>query len=180
MKKWIAMVIMMALLCMPNALATEAEGVQIIGGAEGASINSWDDIQMQEDIEIDGYGILTPTGGEYTDGWHDHSSGGEAEFLLFYLKVLNTNLTPATYMESCSAKVIFDDVYEFEGSCFQSDRENDAYYYYDLKDVFSINPLYYGYYFISCTLPNFVVNSDKPLRLEFNLDGYEFVYNIRK
>lgn len=48
------------------------------------------------------------------------------------------------------------------------------------EDNFSINQMYTGHYAFGCTVPNSVVNSKAPLRMEIEIDGNELTYNIRK
>ena len=50
----------------------------------------------------------------------------------------------------------------------------------DPADNFEIDPMYSGHYVFGCTLPNAVVNSEKPLRMVITIDGNELTYNIRK
>ena len=45
---------------------------------------------------------------------------------------------------------------------------------------FPINQMYTGHYAFGCTLPNSVVSSKAPLRMEIEIDGNELTYNIRK
>ena len=40
--------------------------------------------------------------------------------------------------------------------------------------------MYTGIFVFGCTLPNSVVESKAPLRIEINLGGNELTYNIRK
>ena len=45
---------------------------------------------------------------------------------------------------------------------------------------FVIEPMYPKRYAFGCTLPNAVVSSKKPLRMEITIDGNEITYNIRR
>ena len=47
-------------------------------------------------------------------------------------------------------------------------------------DQFLIDPMYAGHYVFGCTLPNAIINSTAPLRMEIRLGENELTYNIRK
>jgi len=206
MKKLVAM--FLALLMIPCLALAEDMGVQVIGGPEEETEPvSLDDVKLNVDVEIDGYGILRPTSFEfnnyvmvYPQGRDDtedlYNSGNEAEYAILYMDITNTAMSPKDYLANYEVKAVFDDAYEYAGWAYQQNYDNrkwDAWNEYapyaqkqnvlygiNAADNFPINPMYQGHYLFGCTLPNAVVNSKKPLRLEIKIDGNEIVYNIRK
>ena len=136
MKKIITLVAsLLVLLCASAALA-EGMGVQVIGGpAVETEPVSLDDMKMNVDAEIEGWGILTLTKFAIQDklGYFDpgekgasrytydqyYSSGNEAEFVLLFSDILNTTLSAKDYLESVSVKAVYDDVYEYGGWAYQ-------------------------------------------------------------
>lgn len=210
MKKILSMLLVLMMLL--SAFAALAEmGVQVIGGSEAETEQvSLDDIKLNTDIEIEGWGTLTFTAYEVQDGLgyyragnkevYDDSedyyrSGKEAEFIVIYADILNTKLKDKNYMENVTVKAVYDDVYEFAGWTYQRNYNNGTSGWADMDadvdnqntrwaineaDQFAIDPMYQGHYIFGCTLPNAVVDSKKPLRLVITIDGNELTYNIRK
>lgn len=207
MKKVLLFVVLAALLTVSAVFAQDL-GVQLIGGPEiEAQPINLDDLKLNVEAEIDGFGILLPRSFEfnnylmvYKQGNHKsenkHDSGNDADYALLYFDITNTTLTPKDYLTNCEVKVIYDDIYEYAGWAYQQNYDyNDweSYYEYtpyshkqnilygiDPSENYSINSMYQGHYIFGCTLPNPVVNSKKPLRMEITLDGNELTYNIRK
>jgi hypothetical protein len=189
-----------------SGLAAEA-GVTLISGPEAETEPvSLDDMQLNVEAEIDGYGILrlrefafSDRLGYYTAGSNNgrkyYETGLEADYALLWVDLLNIGTNPRDYLSSCEVKVVFDDKYEYAGFFYQSNYNNktdtDSYYgedsgkqnqrfAIDKADQFAIDPMYEGHYIFGCTLPNAVVSSKAPLRMEILLDGNEITYNIRK
>jgi len=118
-------------------------GVQVIGGPE-TEIGpvSLDDVELNVDVEIDGYAILCPTEfafsgrlGFYLSGHpepieryildnHYYYSGAEAEFAILRVDLTNLATIPRNFLSSCEVKAIFDDKYEYGGWFYQSNYNN--------------------------------------------------------
>ena len=131
-------------------------------------------------------------------GGSDFKSGEEAEYAVLSMDILNTMTKTHQYIGNCSVIVVYDDTYEYGGWCYQrnynnktSDRvcyggvnedcgKQNTNWVIDPADNFEIDPMHQGHYVFGCTLPNAVVNSEKPLRLVITIDGNELTYNIRK
>lgn len=213
MKKVFAMVLVLSMLLTAfAALAeTDAMGVQVIGGPETETEPvSLDDLKLEVDAEIEGWGILNLTSYEEQDGLgyyrtgetnvHDpdddyYWSGKEAEFAVLYADILNTQIKDKNYLESATVKAVYDDVYEYAGWVYQRNYNNKTYKYDSLEvdkgkqntrwvinaaDQFAISPMYQGHYIFGCTLPNAVIEGSAPLKLIITIDDNEITYNIRK
>lgn len=126
-------------------------------------------------------------------------AGEEAEFAILRLDITNTTTSEKDFLADCEVRVFFDEDYEYGGWKRQSNYDNRTWSFtnmeknyepdlnrqnerwaIDVKDQFPIEPMYVGHYIFGCTLPNAVVDSDKPLRMVITLDGNELTYNIRK
>lgn len=123
-------------------------------------------------------------------------SGAEAEYAILFMDMLNITTKPQDYLANCEVKAVYDDSFEYAGWYYQRNYDNassQSYYKMDADkerqninwainaaDQFAINSMYAGHYIFGCTLPNAVVNSEKPLRLVITIDGNELTYNIRK
>lgn len=170
------------------SVAMAEMGVQVIGGPDTETEPvSLDDFKLNVDAEIDGYAVLFGTEFNYINEFKHHpswtstySSGNEAEFAMLRIDILNTTMKPKDYLASYSVKVVYDDVYEYGGWAYQYDFDQSKTTVLDLNEQFAIEPMYQGHYVFGCTLPNAVVNSKKPLRMEITIDGNEITYNIRK
>lgn len=136
--------------------------------------------------------------------WKD--SGTSADFAIFSADIVNLQKGEAAFLKDASVKVIFDDEYEFAGWVRQTnyDYYTQVYAYYGdyhvghdgshggenvhFENALMLSPseeetvpmMYTGHYFFGCTLPNEVINSNAPLRMEINLGGNELTYVIRK
>jgi len=202
--------VVIMLLSVPAALAADM-GIQIIGGPEVESEPvSLEDLKLEMDAEIEGWGILTLTKYEVqdmlgyyrsgkksvSDSWGDYYvSGKEADYALLYADILNTQLKSKNYLENVSVKAVYDDVYEYAGFCYQCNYNNNinsnaaleadrskqnTRWAINKADQFAIDPMYEGHYIFGCTLPNAVFNIHKPLKLIITIDENEITYNIRK
>ena len=213
MKKILSMLLVLMMLLTTSAALADGMGVQVIGGPETETAPvSLDDIKLNEEVDIEGWGKLVLTACEvqdglgyyqagstkvyvYTNGYDYYWSGQEAEFIIVYADILNTQLKDKNYMEDVSVKAIYDDIYEYAGWTYQrnynnkcndgatidADKKNqNTRWAINEADQFAIAPMYEGHYIYGCTLPNAVVNSKKPLRLVITIDGNELTYNIRK
>ncbi len=168
-----------------------------------------DDLQVEADCEIPDYAIVTPTSFEYVDqlehymagdtqteySWEPeiannrefYKSGQDAEFALLRVDLTNLAMKDKNFLENCTVKVVFDDKYEYQGWSYQYDYnanpqhfERNLYAVIDPEDQFAVGSMYQGHYAFGCTLPNPVVESKAPLRMEITIDGNELIYNIRK
>lgn len=189
MKKIFSMILVLMMLLNASAALAEGMGVQIIGGPEAETEPvSLDDFKLNIEASIEGYGILTGTSFEYINnlkylkggGTSTYSSGEEADYAILKMDILNDTTAARNYLSSCEVKVIYDDVFEFGGWCYQYDWDHYKEYARMGEDQFPINPMYAGHYCFGCTLPNAVVNSEKPLQMIITIDGNEITYNIRK
>ncbi len=183
--------VLVLLLGLPGAAYAVDFGVQVIGGPAAAEESvSLDDMKLEEEVEVDGYGILTVKDFNFQDTflrWRKGldsaeriRSGDDADFAVLNMSIVNTALTTRSFARECEVKVVFDDVYEYAGWFMQAKAYSDGWYGLNEADYSSIDPLYEGFYMFGCALPNFVVNSKKPLAMIITLDGNEITYNIRK
>lgn len=209
MKKILSMLLVLSML-LGCSVAMAEMGVQVIGGPETETEPvSLDDLKLNVEAEIDGYGILCATDfaykdrlGYYRSGRSDiynaddfYLSGTEADYALLRIDITNTSTKPRDFLASCEVKVVYDDVYEYGGWCYQYNYNNKTYnssysgedsqkqntnWVINAADQYAIDPMYQGHYVFGCTLPNAVVNSKKPLRMVITIDGNEITYNIRK
>ena len=190
MKKIVLLVVVAALLIVASVFAQDM-GVQVIGGPDiTAQSVSLDDLKVGSVAEVDGWGIIKVTSFNFVDTinkydsawWSDgtYNSGNEADYALLRLDITNTNLTSKNYLDAVTVKAVYDDVFEYAGWYHQYDFDRNPDWVASTKNWFSIDPMYQGHYAFGCTLPNAVVTSSKPLRLEIKIDGNELTYNIRK
>lgn len=144
MKKILSVLLVLSMLLTASAALAEGMGVQVIGGptTETEPV-SLDDLKLNVDAEIPGFGVLTLTEykvldylGYYTagqtyfyDGYslHYYQSGNEADYVFLYADILNTTTAPKDYLASVEVKVIADDTYEFLGWYYQRNYDNKAY-----------------------------------------------------
>lgn len=210
-KAFFSFLILVISLC--PIFAGNGMGVKMISKESNSTSNvSLDDLQLNVEVTIDGYGVLKATSfeifdwlGYYSEGknrpdpvnWY--SSGTDADFAMLKMDITNLMKTSKDFLANAKVKVIFDDDYEFEGWCYQFNHNNASDYYspwyisdqvdkgkqnktwvISPKDNFEINMLYTGHYVFGCTLPNYVIASTLPLRIEITMDGNLITYNIRK
>lgn len=209
MKKLISLFLVLVITVVCTAVVFAEMGVQVIGGPSTETLPvSLDDIKLNVDVTIDGYGILTPTAykvqdtlGYYRQGKTDpdtnwYNSGQEAEYVLLRMDILNLSTREKEFIENVEVKVVYDDKYEYAGWAYQYNynnkvHSNSNWYGTDAnvqnvefviakEDVFPIGSMYQGHYSFGATLPNAVVNSKAPLRMIITMDGNEITYNIRK
>ena len=209
MKKVLLFVVLAALLTVSAVFAQDL-GVQLIGGPEiEAQPINLDDLKLNVEAEIDGFGILLPRSFEFNNylmvykqgnqkSGNLHDSGNDADYALLYFDITNTTLTPKDYLTDCEVKVIYDDIYEYAGWAYQQNydykhwetysnnidapysHKQNILYGIDPSENYSINSMYQGHYIFGCSLPNPVVNSKKPLRMEITLGDNDLTYYIRK
>ena len=156
-----------------SVMAEEVEEAVIISWDE-ASAESFDDISLGEEIEVEDYATFQfPVS--------DFERYTNEEYKL-YLKmiIMNTQLKEAVFANTSSVKVVYDDKYEFSGEIrrIANTEELDMGGYSSAND--KIKPLYYGSYKIECLVPVIIKETDKPLRIEFKVDDLAFVYHVRK
>lgn len=147
MKKILSVLLVLVTL-LSCSVAMAEMGVQIIGGPETETEPvSLDDIKLNVDAVIDGWGTITPTSFVFQDGmgaydegerelynrnsipgerYHYYWSGADAEYSIFYVDILNTSLSPKDYLANCEVKVIYDDVYEYGGWYYQRNYNNTS------------------------------------------------------
>lgn len=193
MKKFLSFTLAFLMLLSFSSVAFATDmSVQIIGGPqmETEAVNL-DDLKMNVEAEIDGWGTIQLTSFDFYDelgyhAWYPSSggqwitSGKEADFAILRMDITNTTLKAKDFLSDVSVKVVFDDTYEYAGWCYQSDYDWDKDYAINPQGQFVIEPMYQGHYMFGCTLPNAVVNSKKPLQMLITIDGNEITYNIRK
>ena len=182
MKKALSLLIVLSLMLGYSAALAEGMGVQPINVPDAdMEPVSLDDLKLNTEADIDGWGILTLTGMETVDGLGFYRSGrsdvyssddyywsgAEAEYVVLYADILNTTLTAKKYTENITVKAVFDDKYEYNGWFHQRNYNNGTYSWANLEadkkrqntrwaintsDYFSIDPMYLGHYIFGCTL----------------------------
>lgn len=115
MKKILLILLVLSMLLPASAAFAEGMGVQVIGGPETETEPvSLDDLKLNVEAEIEGYGTITLTSfafkdylGHYTDektiykwDWEKnyYESGNEADYALLYLDILNTTTAEKDYL----------------------------------------------------------------------------------
>ena len=109
-----------------------------------------------------------------------NDSKTQADFAMLRMDILNKSGMPTDFIGKVEVIVVFDDNTKFNGWVRQYDYDIDSAFPLNPADNFSIDPYYVGHYVFGCTLPNAVVNSKDPLRMEIKLDENELTYYIRK
>lgn len=209
MKKIISLLVILTLLLSAGNALAEGMDVQIIGIPElTAETVTLDDLQLETEVDIDGYGIVLAKSFEFTNyilSYKEgnksdviYNSGNDAEYALLRLDITNTAFKEKDFLAECEVKAVFDDSYEYVGWAYQQNYDNPTWtnaqgevykpykgkqnllYAVDKADNFPIEPMYTGHYMFGCTLPNAIVDSKAPLRLVITIDGNEITYNIRK
>jgi len=195
MKKIFSLLLVLSLLVSVSAALAEDMEVHIIGGPEleNEPVHI-DDLKMNTENEISGWGILTATDFEVTDeysyylkGWTSRTdtkkAGADADYVILYVDIINTQLVNVDFLSEVAVKAVYDGVYEYEGWYRQRNLNNTNLPKkkgINPADNFAIEPMYTGHYMFGCTLPNAVINGKKSLRLIITIDGNEITYNIRK
>ena len=189
MKKLMSLALVLVMLLGLPGIALAADmGIQVIGGPEEETepVN-FDDMKIDVEAEIDGWGIIKLISFSFEnyimydkeDSWgtYAYDSGSEADYAVLYVDIINTTLKNKNFLTDCTVKAVYDDKYEYAGFTYQYDGTDLV---YNKENIFGVDPMYAGHYLIGCTLPNAVVSGKKPLQLIFTIDGNEFTYNIRK
>lgn len=197
MRKILSIILVLSIL-LSCAAATAEIGIQIISD-ESESI-SFDDIKPNVSVELYDNALINMTAFEWVDQlWsypkdrHDGylcfpiNSGSEQEHAIVRMDIVNLTLANKNFLAEAQVQAVFDDKYVYSGWMYQNNYDygtegnsNPQWNVIDPSENFSIGPMYTGHYAFGCTLPNAVVNSKKPLRMEITIDGNEIIYNIRK
>lgn len=201
--------VFLVLLLVFSSISTHAQNGMDVTAGESSSIQTnhllIDDVKLEVDIIIDGYGKIFPYEFEYKDKIHQYKgddpwynnlyeSGAEAEYAILRMDITNTTTKPRDFLAACEVKAIFDNVFEYSGWFYQVNYNNKVSDHFEIEDknkqnilwpiepedFYSIDPMYQGHYIFGCTLPNSVVNSKQPLYIVIAIDGNEIVYRIRK
>ena len=211
MKKIFSMILALMMFFTASAALTEGMDVQVVGEPETKTEPMFfDDLKLETEAEIEGWGVLTLTAYEVQEGlgyyrageshvingvYDYYWSGNEAEYVVLYADILNTQLKDKDYLENVTVKAIYDDFYEYAGWFYQRNYNNQTDKYegqevdrakqnlrwaINLSDQFAIGPMYMGHYIFGCTLPNAVINGNKSLKLIITIDDNEITYNIQK
>ena len=159
MKKLLALALVLAMMALPVTAFADDAGVQIISGDEEPSSNSFDDLKIDTEIEIDGYGVITPIKFQFIDS-------GETKYAYLSIDVLNTALVDKNFGAQCGVKAVYDDKYEYEGKLNSGNK--------------SVAPLYVSHCIFEVILPKAAADGKGPLKMIITLDDYEFTYHIRK
>lgn len=152
-------------------------------------------LQRKKGVSDEIYAYLTNSGGNIKCSKHyedqrytyysdyevaHYESKTEADFACLFMDILNNTSKPKNYGKDVTVKAVFDDNIEYQGWFRQRNSDLNLCKWIDPEDNFSIDPYYVGHYVFGCTLPNTVLNSTKPLRIEISIDGNEITYNVRK
>ena len=192
MKQLLCLALALIMLCSLSEAAFASEfGVQVINGPEAEEEPvSLDDIKIEEPVEVDGYGIVTVKGFDFRDKFYRYrqgkydaesiKSGDGADFAMLNVSIINTALKSRSFARECEVKAVFDEVYEYAGWFMEAQPYKEGWYGLNEADYAPVDPLYEGFYIFGCAVPNYVVNSTKPLQLIITVDGNEIIYNIRK
>lgn len=202
--------VLLVLLCASVALADDMGVQLIGGPGIETEPTSLDDVALDTEYTIDGYAILTAKSFsfeesfyEYEKGyagdnstnffgflhWVQQASGANAKYAYLVFEITNTSHVTKRYLQNAEIKVVYDDEYVYSGWVRQYNLDHAASWGDRVKDYSpAIIPedeeptgiMYSTRLIFGCTLPNAVVESKKPLRMEINLDGNEITYNIRK
>lgn len=143
MKKIISILLVLSMLLGCSAMAEM--GVQVIGGPDTETEPvSLDDVKLNVEAEIDGYGIFLPNEfafadwlGFYRKGYNEPSwnnnnwryrSGNDAEYAILRVDITNTATDQRDFLANCEVKAVYDDVYEYAGWYYQVNYDNKTYY----------------------------------------------------
>ena len=182
MKKLVAIFLVLA--AMMGAVAL-AEGVQMISApnTQAAEEVFMDDIKLGKEIEVEGYGVITPISCDVYDSisfYNRVDSGNEAQLYVLVIEILNKQYVPASYVESVAVEAEFGEGYKFGGwwRQYQGSESND---FKEKGASYEVNPLYVGKYAFGVTVPNFVAESTEPLSITVSLsDDIVLTYHVRK
>ncbi|MBQ4514912.1 MAG: hypothetical protein II969_18105 [Anaerolineaceae bacterium] len=188
MKKILFFVVLTALMTISSIFAQDT-GIQLISGPKTpADKASMDNLKLGKDVKIYGWGILQPTSFEFIDNFRAYDmwskyggpSSYDSDYAFLKMDITNTALTGKNYLEDYNVECIFDYNYIYGGFARQYDLNKSKDAVFGKDESFTIMPMYQGHYAFGCALPNAVINSEKPLRLEINIDGNILTYHIRK
>lgn len=170
-------------------LSAETRGVNMIASPGSSSKKSTlDDMQLNQEVTIDDWGIIKITEAKVSDSFdyylkgykYTGSSGNEADYYEIYVDILNLQKTKVNFLEKYSVTAYFGDGYVFSGFADQYDWNKSKTVNVQAENRFAIDPLYYGHYRFSVTLPNFVIKESKPLKIVVKMNDVEFTYYVRK
>ena len=156
-----------------SVMAEEVEEAVIISWDE-ASAESFEDINLGEDIEVEDYATFSFPVSDF------FYISEEESYVRLKMIIMNTQLKEAVFANTTAVKVIYDDKYEFAGEIQRIYNTDEMDIAGPLNTNEKIKPLYYGSYSVQGIVPKIVEESDKPLRIEFKVDDFEFVYHVRK
>ena len=189
MKKILLLVVLAALLTFSSVFA---QGIQIIGGdQQNSAVEALDDVKIGTEYQIDGWGILKPVSFNWWDHMYsdrnDDGSDPDSDLASFRINIINISYDKKNYISSNTSVVaVFDNDWKIT-DCWKgqngspNDSDKDAFLTSkDESKWFAISPFYEGSYGFICKLPNYIVESEKPLRMEIVFDDVELTYHIRK
>lgn len=186
MKKALLFVICAVFVSFNSVFAQNLE-IQIINAPDAQSAGcKLNDLKIGSEVNIEGFGLLKLTEFAFWDDLYvgncdSKESGVEADYAVLNFNITNLNYSAKNYLENISVKVIYDNFYEFGGWAFQKNiNNNHSFQTINSSENFAIAPFYQGHYKVGATLPNYVIQSKKPLKIVVIIDDIEFTYNIRK
>ena len=194
-----------------SCFAVNNMGIQMIGGpGVDTTPVSLDNMKVGESVTIDGYARITITDAttvDYIDSYKKGetilgfsssdkayrdrmTSGNEADYYILKMDIVNLALTPTNFLNNCTVKATFNEVYQFQGWAHQFNWNNRYYThdgdqlnrkaYINDADQFEIGPMYAGHYVFGITLPNAVIEGKEPLSIVITIGGNELTYTVRK
>ena len=189
-KKFLVLLTLLVLLCTGSAQAQNAEDNQSLGSVDFAdyatitftSFAFCDDIPYVDKAwsEVVSFPFNSPK----RDRWDRDSryySGGDAEYALLQVDIVNLTINPQNYKEAMSSIIfVYKDTYEFEGTLYQYNANTypDRIQTVATKNV---DPMYEGHFAIVCMLPNAVVkDTASPLKVEIEMADHQIIHHIRK
>ena len=149
----------------------------------------FDNVKLENSYEVTEFGIFTPIAFGYVDKIQKFyersgsaetiSSGNEADFAVLKMDITNRSRYTLNFLDDVYVKVVYDDLYEFEGWSFQFNYDMSQDILLNGADIFGISPMYTGHYIFGCTLPNSIKEDSAPLQMIISFGDNEIVYNIR-
>lgn len=208
MVRIVSLCVLLTFLTVPLAAFADL-GVQVIGqntNNNSEASGSIDDMKLEEAVEVDGFGTITPIAYEVSDkfGWYREGrhdvywntdydySGNEGKYIILWFDILNDTSSAKTYQDNASVKVVYDEKYEYTGWVGQLNYDNrtdnggpdagkqNTRWVINSNDKFAINPMYKGHYMCVVKVPNYVLNHKEPLLINLTFGTIELTYNIRK
>lgn len=202
MKKSLSMLLALLLLFVSANVVAEDTGIQVIGApaveSEPVNLADW---KEGETAKIPDFGDITLVSCEFVDtipykvylgsfygsdgeAKESFESGSMADYLRIRIKILNTQKKAFDYCKVLGDDIActFGDGYQFGGWARQERKEDDRFWtmYQNKDSSYEIGSLYYGYFDVVVTLPNYVVNSKEPLSVTFSIGDNEFTIHVRK